>query len=179
MNSLKLTALIVALAATTGCDRTTAPGDAAHVATHSLRSPDHVAVAGTFAQTGITSLDYRPVGDTTIIEQTSVGSISGTMNGGYSDEIRVVVAPNGSFTAEFTITAECSVNGRSGVVVLQATDVGEVVSPDLATFAGQAAIVDASGELSGLRGVLEIEGTIEFPSGLATYDYSGDLRLPS
>jgi hypothetical protein len=50
-----------------------------------------------------------------------------------------------------------------------AEDRGQLLDPTLASYAGRAVIMSGTGELSGLRGVLEIEGTIDLVSGLATY----------
>lgn len=132
--------------------------------------------AGTFTQTAITGLQVGQAGPNTFLEQTSVGSVSGTLGGSYTDDIRVVIHPDGRFNAHFTIRCECTVAGEQGVIDLVASDRGELVSPTLASFAGHATITGGTGELSDLRGVLEIEGTIDLGSGLATYTYSGWIR---
>jgi len=59
-----------------------------------------------------------------------------------------------------------------------ASDRGELVSPTLATFAGRAVITSGSGALSGMRGVLQIEGSVDLATGLSTYAYSGSLINP-
>lgn len=132
--------------------------------------------AGTFTQTAIRSLAVRVAGRNTILEQASEGSISGTLTGNFDDRLKVVIHPNGTFTAHFTITCECSVGGREGVLEIVAGDRGRLVGPDLATFAGRAVINGATGELAGLRGVLRIEGTVDIPSGLSSYTYSGEIH---
>jgi hypothetical protein len=58
-----------------------------------------------------------------------------------------------------------------------AGDTGELVSPTLAVFAGRAVINAGAGALSGLRGVLRIEGTVDVTTGLATYSYQGDIHF--
>jgi hypothetical protein len=69
------------------------------------------------------------------------------------------------------------VAGNTGVLDIQAEDDGELVSPTLARFAGRAVITRGSGDLSGLRGLLDIEGTVDVATGLATYAYSGRIRF--
>jgi hypothetical protein len=58
-----------------------------------------------------------------------------------------------------------------------ADDTGELISPTVASFAGRAVITDATGELSGLRGNLAINGSVDLPSGLSTYSYTGRLQF--
>jgi hypothetical protein len=134
------------------------------------------AAAGTFAQTGITDLQVSQAGPNTILEQTSTGSVTGTLSGSYTDELRVVIHPNGRFNAHFTIRCECTMGGEQGTVEFVASDHGEIVSPTLASFVGRATITGGTGALSDLRGVLTIEGTVDTVSGLSTYSYSGQVH---
>jgi hypothetical protein len=136
-----------------------------------------MAASGSFTQTAITSADVKTAGGNTTIVQTAVGVISGTLSGHFADDLKVVIHPNGKFNAHFTITCSCTVDGKFGVVEMVANDTGELVSPTLATFAGRAVIVAATGDLSGLRGVLQIEGTVNVTTGLATYGYTGDIHF--
>lgn len=135
-----------------------------------------IAASGTFAQTAITGLEVRAAGSNTIIEQTSVGTVGGTLTGTYEDELRVIIHPNGTFNAHFTITCQCELNGDGGVLEFVATDRGRITGPNTATFAGRATIIDGSGELAGLRGVLQIAGSVDIASGLSAYSYSGELH---
>ena len=135
-----------------------------------------VAASGTFAQSAITSLDVRTAGGNTILAQTSNGSISGTLSGPFQDDLKVVIHPNGKFNAQFTMTCTCTVDGKSGVLEIVASDRGELVSPTLASFAGRAVIKRGTGDLAGLHGVLQIEGTVDVTTGLSTYGYSGTLH---
>lgn len=136
----------------------------------------HTDASGTFTQTEITSLDVWPAGPNIILEQTSKGLVIGTLDGSYEDVLRVVIHPNGKFNAKFTIICECTVDGKEGVLQLEATDTGELVSQTLATFAGRAVITGGTDELFNLRGVLEIAGTVDVVSGLSTYDYMGRIH---
>ncbi len=162
----------------TACESVTAPGAeppvALEVATAHAAPP--TPAAGTFTQTGITGLQVSQAGPNTILEQTSTGLVSGTLSGSYTDDLRVVIHPNGRFNAHFTIRCECTVAGEQGIVELVASDRGELVSPTLASFAGRATITGGTAELSDLRGVLEIEGTVDLISGLSEYTYSGRIH---
>ena len=57
----------------------------------------HTTAAGTFTQTAITGLEVSQAGPNTILQQTSIGSVSGTLSGSYTDDLRVVIHPNGRF----------------------------------------------------------------------------------
>ena len=140
--------------------------------------PTRLVATGTFTQTGITSLDVREVGPLTILNQTSVGTVTGTIDGTFEDRLRVVVHASGWFVATFTLTCTCTVDGHSGRLVLQAADTGRLTSPNEGTFEGIAAIRSGGGQLAGMRGVLRIGGTVNLTTGLSTYDYIGTVRAP-
>jgi hypothetical protein len=139
-------------------------------------SAGELSAAGSFTQTGISSLEARTAGPVTILDQTSSGIVDGTLSGSFEDDLRVVILPNGRFMASFTLTVECTVDGRQGVLTLQAADVGQLADPTTGHFVGVAAITGATGELAGLHGVLEIQGVVDLPSGLSTYSYTGTLH---
>lgn len=174
--------LIVTLAAsasTLACGEVTGPDGARTrdaTAVHAEASVTHASAAGTFTQTGITGIEVRAAGPNTIIEQTSVGSISGTLSGPYEDAIKVVIHPNGRFNAHFTVRCDCVVGGRQGELELVVSDQGQLEGPNTASFAGRAVIRGGTGELSGVRGVLAIEGTVDLATGLSSYDYTGWVR---
>lgn len=158
-----------------GCERNPVSVEDVNAPTPALAAVK-VAASGTFAQSAVTSLDVRTAGGNTILAQTSDGSISGTLSGPFQDDLKVVIHPNGKFNAHFTITCTCTVGGKSGVLEFVANDTGELVSPTLATFAGRAVIKRGTGDLAGLHGVLQIQGTVDVTTGLSTYGYSGTLR---
>jgi ABC-type transport system substrate-binding protein len=135
------------------------------------------AASGTSTQTQITSFEIRSAGPNVIIEQTTLGSVSGTLTGNFEDSFRVVIHPNGRFNAQGTITCQCTVEDKSGVLELRLVDSGEIVSPDTAIFAGTAVITGGTGELSDLRGVFAVEGMVDIPSGLAVFTYSGQIHF--
>jgi hypothetical protein len=173
--------ILLAAAILIGCDPVVAPGrsggDSEAPAFASAHGVTRIDAAGTFAQTSATSVDVRIAGGNTIIVQTATGILSGTLAGPFEDEVRVVIHPNGRFTTKFTITCTCTVAGRSGIVYLNAEDAGELVSQDVATFAGRAVITGATDELAGLGGLLRIAGSVDLASGLSTYDYSGRIHF--
>jgi hypothetical protein len=161
----------------TACDTPVAPNTGqTETLDAAMSHAAHAAAAGTFAQTGITSLEVRQAGPNTILAQTSVGTVSGTLSGTYTDDLRVVIHPNGRFNAQFTIRCECTVAGEQGIVDIVASDTGELVSPTLATFAGRAVIRSGTAGLTGLHGVLRIEGTVDVVTGLSTYTYTGTIH---
>jgi hypothetical protein len=160
----------------TACDPLSPP-ELARAGTASLAvSNAHVAASGTFTQTAITSLESRQAGPNTILNQTSAGLVSGTLSGTYTDELRVVLHPNGRFNAHFTIRCECTVNGEQGVVNLAASDHGQMTGPTTATFAGSAVIQSATAALFGMKGNFRIDGAVDLVSGLSTYTYSGRIH---
>ncbi len=135
-----------------------------------------VAAAGEFTQTSITTLEVSASGPNTIIDQTSQGVITGTIQGTFEDDLHVVIRQNGTFNTSFKITCQCEIGGKSGTLELSATDTGEMTSPTTASFGGRAVISKATGDLAGTSGMLEIEGTVDLASGLSTYAYSGNVR---
>jgi hypothetical protein len=136
----------------------------------------HISAAGTFSQTAIVSFEVRQAGPNTILEQRTQGVASGTLTGDLQDALSVVIHPSGSFNARFTVTCVCTVEGREGLVELVANNTGELVG-SVGVYAGRAVITGGTGELSGLRGVLEFEGVVDLTSGLSTLAYSGTIRF--
>lgn len=181
MNTRRTLSILLLAASTGACDQVVDPAtgraDTAMKAPLPSQAIRQIDASGQFTQTGITSLEVRSEGGNTIIEQTSEGLITGTLSGPFQDDLTVVIHADGSFTAHFTISCECTVDGQEGVVEMAATDNGELISPDVATFAGRAAITSGTEALSGLGGLLRIEGTVDVPSGLSTYTYEGTVRF--
>jgi hypothetical protein len=131
--------------------------------------------SATFTQTAITGFEIRFAGPNVIFEATTAGSVDGTLSGTYEDNIRVVIHPNGRFTAQNRITCACTVEGKEGVLELVVVDTGEPVGPDTSVFEGSAVIRQGTGELSGLRGVFHVQGTVH-PTGLSTFTLSGQIH---
>jgi hypothetical protein len=131
--------------------------------------------SGTITQEAITGFDLRFAGPNAILEQSTAGSVSGTLSGTYEDSFRVVIHPNGRFNAQGTLTCQCTVDGRSGVLVIRVTNTGEEID-GVPTFAGRFVITGATAELSGLRGVLQFEGTVDPATSLSTITYWGQIH---
>jgi len=171
---------IAAAAMFIGCDRDPVRAERADVTRPAViggTASVQTAASGTFTQTAITSLDVETRGPNTVLQQTAVGTLTGTLAGQFSDKLQVVIHPNGKFNAHGTITCVCTVDGKQGVLELVGGDTGELVSPTLAVFAGRLVINGATGALSGLRGVLQIDGTVNVTTGLATYSYTGNIHF--
>jgi hypothetical protein len=128
------------------------------------------------SQTAITSFELRVVGPNTIIEQTAQGSVSGTLSGSEEDSLRVVMRPNGDFAAQAWITCQCTVGGNEGVLELKWVVTGGLAGPHTLSYQGSAVITGGTGELSGLSGVFEVEGTVDLTTGLSTATYSGQIH---
>lgn len=132
------------------------------------------AASGTVTQQAITGFELRLAGPNIMIEQSTAGSVTGTLSGTYEDSFTVVIHPNGRFNAHGTLTCQCTVEGEQGVLELAVTNTGEELN-GIPTFVGRFVIREGTGDLSGLRGVLEFVGTVA-PSGLSTISYSGQIH---
>jgi hypothetical protein len=92
------------------------------------------------------------------------------------DRFTLVLRSDGRFSAQGTTTCECAVEGRSGLLQLKLTDTGEIVD-GTPTFKGRSVIRRGTGELAGLRGVLQIEGVVDLTTGLSTMAYAGGVHF--
>jgi hypothetical protein len=142
----------------------------------SMTAPFFTAASGTVTQTAVLSEEVRFAGPNVILETTIAGTISGTLSGTVEDSFRLVIHPNDTFTAQGTTICVCTVDGRSGTLELRLTDTGEIVD-GTPVFTGRSVIQRGTGELAGLRGVIELEGTVNLMTGLSTIDYSGWIRF--
>lgn len=139
-----------------------------------LGSPP-TAASGTVTQEAITGFELRLAGPNIVIEQSTAGSISGTLTGTFEDSFTVVIHPNGRFNAHGTLTCQCRMEGEQGVLELVVTNTGEELT-GVPTFEGRFVIKGGTGDLSGLSGVLQFVGTVDVPSGLSTITYSGQVH---
>lgn len=134
------------------------------------------AVAGTLSQTAITSFALQVAGPNTIIEQTAQGTVSGSLSGSEEDSLRVETRSDGRFSAQAWITCQCTVGSKQGVLELRWVVSGGRGGPDTLTYRGSAVITGGTGELSGLSGVFEVEGTVDLTTGLSTATYAGQIH---
>jgi hypothetical protein len=132
--------------------------------------------SGTLMQTGVISEDVPVAGPNTIVELTIAGTINGTLSGTTEDRFRLVIHPNGKFTAQGTTICVCTVEGRSGILELLLTDTGEILD-GVPVFKGRWVIRRGRDELSGLRGVLQVEGEVDLMTNLSIIEYSGWIKF--
>ena len=137
--------------------------------------PSVTAASGTVTQTHIISEEVRFVGPNVVRELTIAGSVSGTLSGTSVDSFTVVIHPNGRFEAHGTTICMCTVDGKPGLLALGLSDTGKFVN-GTPIFSGRYVINGGTGELSGLRGVLQLTGTVDLSTGLSTIDYSGEIH---
>lgn len=133
------------------------------------------AASGTVTQEAITGFELRLAGPNIVIEQSTTGSVSGTLIGTYEDSFTVVIHPDGRFNARGTLTCQCTVGGDQGLLELVVTNTGQEID-GVPTFEGRYVIKGGSGDLSGLSGVLDFGGSVDVPSGLSTITYSGRVH---
>lgn len=139
-----------------------------------LGSPP-TAASGTVTQEAITGFELRLAGPNIVIEQSTTGSVSGTLSGTYEDSFTVVIHPDGRFNAHGTLTCQCTVEGEQGLLELVVTNTGEEIN-GVPTFEGRFVIKGGTGDLFGLSGVLDLVGTVDVPSGLSAIIYSGRVH---
>lgn len=139
-----------------------------------LGSPP-TAASGTVTQEAITGFELRLAGPNIVIEQSTTGSVSGTLTGTYEDSFTVVIHPDGRFNAHGTLTCQCTVKGDQGLLELVVTNTGREID-GVPTFEGRFVIKGGTGDVSGLSGVLGFVGTVDVASGLSTITYSGRVH---
>jgi hypothetical protein len=132
--------------------------------------------SGTVTQTQIISDEIRFVGPNVVRELTIAGSVSGTLSGTSVDSFTVVIHPNGRFEAHGKTVCVCTVDGKQGLLTLVLSDTGEFVN-GTPIFNGRYVINGGTGELSGFRGVLRLNGIVDLSTGLSTINYAGEIRL--
>jgi hypothetical protein len=111
-----------------------------------------------------------------MMELMKAGIVTGTLSGTFVDSFTVVIHPTGRFNAHGTLVCGCTVDGKQGLLTLSFSDTGETVD-GTPTFNGRDVIKGGTGELSGLRGVLQFEGTVDLMTGLSTSNYSGEIHF--
>lgn len=133
-----------------------------------------VPASGSAVALAVTGFEPRPAGPNLSFIQTSTGEMSGTLEGTTEAVENVVIHPNGNLSAHGRLTCHCTVDGRSGVLELAWSTIGEVTGEATADIRGRFVIVSGTGDLSGLRGVLPYEGSVV--NGLPSVEYSGRLH---
>lgn len=122
--------------------------------------------AGTVGNTSATFLSVRPAGPNLIIELTATASYTGTFTGTSTIHGFLILHPDGSASFHDTEIFTGTVNGVPGTVTFNLNGTNDATLAVHAT----ATIVDASGGLTGLHGVLHEVGTVVIPTGpVGTY----------
>ncbi len=123
-------------------------------------------VSGTVGNTSSTFNSFRTVGENLIIDLSATASYTGTFSGTSTINGILIVHPDGSANFHDVEVFTGTVNGVPGTVTFNLNG-----SNDSAlTVHATATIVDATGGLAGLHGVLHEVGTVVIPSGpVGTY----------
>jgi len=128
------------------------------------------AAAGTIAVTERTLvLSYRDGND--IVRELQVRrTLTGTFSGTEVSLVHNVTHPDGSADLTVVSSCSCTVEGRTGTVTFSeraAVDLNGIITVDRK-------IIDATGELEGLRGKLEVSDLIAAPAQAYTGRYDLD-----
>ena len=128
-------------------------------------------VSGTVGNTSATFNSVRAVGENLIIDLSATASYTGTFSGTSTINGVLIVHPDGSANFHDVEVFTGTVNGVPGTVTFNLNG-----SNDSAlTVHATATIVDATGGLAGLHGVLHEVGTVVVPSG-PVGTYTGNIH---
>jgi Protein of unknown function (DUF3224) len=122
--------------------------------------------SGTVGNTSATFNSIRMAGNNLIIDLSATASYTGTFEGTSTIHGTLIVHADGSASFHDIETFTGTVNGVPGTVTFNLNGSNDSTLAVHAT----ATIVDASGELAGLHGVLHEVGTVVLPNGpVGTY----------
>jgi Protein of unknown function (DUF3224) len=122
--------------------------------------------SGTVGNTSATFNSIRMAGNNLIIDLSATASYTGTFEGTSTIHGTLIVHADGSASFHDIETFTGTVNGVPGTVTFNLNGSNDSTLAVHAT----ATIVDASGELAGLHGVLHEVGTVILPNGpVGTY----------
>lgn len=122
--------------------------------------------SGDFATTSATFNSVRFAGGNLIIDLSATASYTGTFSGTSTLHGILIIHADGSANFHDIETFTGTVNGVPGTVTFNLNGSNDSAQEVHAT----ATIIDASGDLAGLRGVLHEVGTVVFPTGpVGTY----------
>ena len=139
----------------------------AAVGATAVASAAPTAVSGTVGNTSATFESVRPVGDNLIIELNATASYTGSLVGTSTINGRLIAHADGSASYHDVEVFTGTLNGVSGTITFGYND------SDLAVHA-TATILDATGGLAGLHGVLHEVQTVVLPNG-PVGTYSGSI----
>ena len=128
-------------------------------------------VSGTVGNTSATFNSIRAVGENLIIDLSATASYTGSFSGTSTINGTLIVHPDGSANFHDVEVFTGTVNGVPGTVTFSLNGSND---SDLTVHA-TATIVDATGDLAGLHGVLHEVGTVVVPSG-PVGTYTGNIH---
>ena len=143
---------------------------AAVAATAVASAAPPTAVSGTVGNTSATFESVRAVGNNLIIEVSATASYTGSLVGTSTINGRLIVHADGSASYHDVEVFTGTLNGVSGTITF---DLNGYNDSDLAVHA-TATILDATGGLAGLHGVLHEVQTVVLPNG-PVGTYSGSI----
>jgi Protein of unknown function (DUF3224) len=136
------------------------------IVTSSAAASPPTSASGTVGNTSATFNSVRMAGNNLIIDLSATASYTGTFEGTSTIHGTLIVHPDGSASFHDIETFTGTVNGVPGTVTFNLNGSNDSTLAVHAT----ATIVDASGDLAGLHGVLHEVGTVVLPSGpVGTY----------
>ena len=142
---------------------------AAAAATAVASAAPPTAVSGTVGNTSATFESVRAVGDNLIIELSATASYTGSLVGTSTINGTLIVHADGSASYHDVEVFTGTLNGVSGTITFNLNGYND---SDLAVHA-TATILDATGGLAGLHGVLHEVQTVVLPNGpVGTYSGS-------
>ena len=127
--------------------------------------------SGTVGNTSATFNSVRAVGENLIIDLSATASYTGTFAGTSTINGTLILHPDGSANFHDVEVFTGTVNGVPGTVTFNLNGSNDSAGAVRAT----ATIVDATGGLAGLHGVLHEVGTVVIPSG-PVGTYTGNIH---
>ena len=141
----------------------------ARTAASSIVAPPTLA-SGTVGNTSASFNSVRAADGNLIVELTATAAYTGTFTGTSTINGRLIVHADGSASFHNVEIFTGTVNGVPGTVTFELNGSNDAALEVQAT----ATIIDASGELAGLHGVLHEVGTVVIPTG-PVGTYSGQI----
>lgn len=143
---------------------------AATVATTGAAASPPTLASGTVGNTSATFNSVRTAGGNLIADVSATAAYTGTFSGTSTIRGTLIIHADGSASFHDIETFTGTVNGVPGTVTFNLNGSNDSAGAVHAT----ATIVDASGDLAGLHGVLHEAGTVVIPTG-PVGTYSGQI----
>jgi len=140
------------------------------VATTAAAASPPTLASGTVGNTSASFNSVRAADGNLIVELTATAAYTGTFTGTSTINGRLIVHADGSASFHDVEIFTGTVNGVPGTVTFELNGSNDAALEVQAT----ATLIDASGELAGLHGVLHEVGTVVIPTG-PVGTYSGQI----